>query len=208
MAVTNCVSCGKERIGIHFEICKNCNISVHSCPPCSVISDESILCSLCQMASKIQFQWASAKRHLEDQAERMLIASRQRFEDAKVGQNVVIRIPDVDRGRADPRNVMAVVMSIENGFYKLGTKSGIIDRLYCRNELELCEQQFFTKDDVPGTASTSLRQAVGAASVSGHMQGFIKCDCKSGCKANICKCKKSGVLCNSRCHNSSSCCNK
>ena len=91
---------------------------------------------------------------------------------AKVGQNVVVHIPDVDRGRADPRNIMIVVMSVSDGFYKLGTKYGAIDQLYCRNELEICDQQFFTVEDVPENSNTSLRQAVGAASVSGHTQGF------------------------------------
>jgi len=52
----------------------------------------------------------------------------------------------------------------------------VIDRLYCRNELEICNQQFFTVEDVPENSNTSLRQAVGAASVSGHTQRFIKCN--------------------------------
>ena len=36
-----------------------------------------------------------------------------------------IRISDVNRGRGDPRSVLAVVMSVEGAFYKLGTENGI-----------------------------------------------------------------------------------
>ena len=35
-----------------------------------------------------------------------------------------------------------------------------------------------------------------------------KCSCNSKCSSNRCKCKKNGVLCNSRCHSSGSCDNK
>lgn len=109
----------------------------------------------------------------------------------------------------DPRNIMCVIMDVNNGFYKLGTKNGVLDRLYCRNELLICDQQFFDIDEVPSATEFSLRQAVGAASVSGKTQGFIRCNCTAGkCKTNSCKCKKAKILCNSRCHNSTSCCNK
>ncbi|CAK9807179.1 hypothetical protein ANTPLA_LOCUS5208 [Anthophora plagiata] len=45
------------------------------------------------------------------------------------------------------------------------------------------------------------------SSVSGG-QGYQRCVCKGQCKSNKCKCKKSGKLCNSKCHNSLICLNK
>lgn len=204
-----CQSCHKSDSDKPFGRCTTCTSVVHIGAPCSIVIGGVTRCSLCQTANRIQNQRAGAKRRLEEQAERMLQASRQRFEEAEVGQNVVVPIPDVDRGRGDPRNVMAVVMSINDGFYRLGTKHGVLNRLYVRNEMELCAQQFFTVDEVPETSQISLREAVGAASVSGRSQGFLKCNCtKSKCQTNGCKCKREGVLCNSRCHNSDTCCNK
>jgi hypothetical protein len=44
-----------------------------------------------------------------------------------VGGNVIIRIADVDRAKADLRNILGVVLDKnEDGLYKIGTK------LYCR----------------------------------------------------------------------------
>ncbi|KAI1725205.1 hypothetical protein Ddc_06495 [Ditylenchus destructor] len=37
---------------------------------------------------------------------------------------------------------------------------------------------------------------------------FLHCACFKGCETGKCKCKSLGRLCNSRCHNSSSCKNK
>lgn len=42
------------------------------------------------------------------------------------GDSMIVSLPDVDRGRADPRNIIfAVKSSIEDGqFYKIGNKYG------------------------------------------------------------------------------------
>lgn len=143
---------------------------------------------------------------MEEQAERMLAASRQRFEEAKVGQSVVVPIADVDRGRLNSRNLMAVVIEINDGLYKLATKDGVLDRLYVRSELELCEQPFLNIDEIPSTSKVTSRAAAGLASISGNRQGFVKCNCKTKCTNNQCNCKKKKVLCNSKCHSSLSCC--
>lgn len=213
MATTSCVSC--QEFSATDDKCSQCGRSVHPIEPCSILQNGENeinirLCALCQCALNVERERKGAKRKLEEQADRMTAASRNRLQPVAVGQNVLIRIPDVDRGRADPLNIMAVVVSESNGFYRLGTKDGLLQRSYCRSEMEPCTQSFFKVQDVPIAKEISLRGAVGAASVSGHGQGMIKCGCmsKERCTSNSCKCRKAGILCNSRCHNSSSCCNK
>jgi hypothetical protein len=39
----------------------------------------------------------------------------------------------------------------------------------------------------------------------GHGQGFVKCSCKTGCARKTCKCVRSNVLCDPRCHKSNLC---
>jgi hypothetical protein len=43
-----------------------------------------------------------------------------------VGGNVIIPIPDMTREKADIRNILGVVLD------KIGTKDGVLDKLYCR----------------------------------------------------------------------------
>jgi hypothetical protein len=54
----------------------------------------------------------------------------------------------VDRGKGDPCNLLAVVLSREEHGYKLGTKSGVLRGLYTRNQFELSDNNFLAKDTV------------------------------------------------------------
>ncbi|KAI1728786.1 hypothetical protein DdX_00989 [Ditylenchus destructor] len=123
-----------------------------------------------------------------------------------VGQTVRIPIPPVDRAKTDPRNLLGVVMQEEDGFYRIGTDHGILSQQYSRNQIEPSSSQFVSKENVPDK-EISLRAAVGADSLSGG-QGHKHCNCVQGCKTGKCNCRSLGRLCNSRCHNSTSCKNK
>jgi hypothetical protein len=61
--------------------------------------------------------------------------------------------------------------------------------------------------DVHSNTEISVREAARLQSI-GNGQGCAKCSCKTGCARKTCKCVRSNVLCNSRCHNSNSCQNK
>ena len=117
--------------------------------------------------------------------------------------NVVIRVPDVDRGRLAPRNVLAVDVDVNSsGLYQLGTKEGLLERLYARDEFTTAD--FIDAHDVP-SSSLSLRSA--SMITSGSKQGFVSCNCKRYCIDRRCKCSKN-IKCNSKCHYNSSCKNK
>lgn len=46
--------------------------------------------------------------------------SNQKFNVLVVGTTVRIPIHDVDRARGSPRNLLAVIVEVENDLYKLG----------------------------------------------------------------------------------------
>lgn len=156
---------------------------------------------------KIEEARIGARQSLEKQAEKMIKASNAKFTAVEIGQCVRIKVPDVDRAKADGRNIIAVVISIENeNLYKLGTKYGILSQLYSRNEFGVCKERFITIEEVPETDIT-LRECARKDSNLGG-QGFQHCNCTSECNSNRCKCKKTQVLCNSKCHKSRTCRNK
>ncbi|KAI1703442.1 hypothetical protein Ddc_16550 [Ditylenchus destructor] len=136
----------------------------------------------------------------------MLEGSAKRFAPIPVGQTVRVPIPMVDRAKTDPRVVLGVVMEAEDGFYRVGTRAGILNQKYSRNQIDPSSSTHISLETVPNQ-EISLRTAVGADSLSGS-QGHIHCACLQGCKTAKCKCKSLDRLCNSRCHNSSSCKNK
>jgi cytochrome c-type biogenesis protein CcmH/NrfG len=59
------------------------------------------------------------------QADKMVAASNKRYGTVEVGQTVRIPVEPMDRGKTDPRNVLAVVMNNTDGYYTLGTPSGL-----------------------------------------------------------------------------------
>ena len=63
------------------------------------------------------------------QTEVMLRGTQKRFGQVEVGSTVRIQIDPVDRGKTDPRNVLAVVMENSDGYYKLGTKHGLFIKI-------------------------------------------------------------------------------
>ena len=91
-----------------------------------------------------------AMKRQQDQAELMKERSVKRFKHAEIGESVFIPIPDVDRSKAELRNVKGVVVEIdESGMYKLGSEHGVLNHLYTRNQFLLCEEKFLVIEDVP-----------------------------------------------------------
>lgn len=162
---------------------------------------------ICVRQGKISEAREASSASQKRQADEMLQRSNKKFAPVSVGQNVLVRIPDVDRGRAAPRNVMAVVMEWkeDSNLYKLGTPSGVFEKLYARNEFQVADHRFIDMENVPEKKLT-LRTV--AAKDSQSKQGFVRCGCKNNCATKRCNCLKKEVRCNSKCHSSSSCRNK
>ncbi|XP_050316173.1 uncharacterized protein LOC126750568 [Anthonomus grandis grandis] len=120
----------------------------------------------------------NAAQSLEKQAKKMKATSQKSHLPAKVGDNIVIPTPDVDRAKGDLRNVIGVVLKAsDDGFYKIGTKHGLLQKLYCRNEFDICAQKFLLEEKVIENIELLLRTAAIKNSV-GTGQGFFKCSCQ------------------------------
>ena len=123
---------------------------------------------------------------------------------------VVLSIPQVDRGRGDPRNILGLVIyhDLDRDLYRIAVKAGVVKENYSHNQFDYCPERLHTENDVSQNKSVSLREAVNQQSMC-QGQGFKKCSCASmQCTSNRCACYKAKVLCNSRCHGSLKCKNK
>ena len=137
----------------------------------------------------------------------MIKASESRLPILGVGDNVRVPVPNVDRGCCDPPHLLGVVTDVTvHNNYRIGTRVGNLKGTFARNQVEKCKQVFVSQENVPETV-LSVRSAATANSV-GSGQGFVHCNCKTGCFNNRCKCRKNELQCNSRCHKSLSCDNK
>jgi len=61
----------------------------------------------------------------------MVSLSNSRLPAVDSETNVVVRVPDLDRRRLAPRNVLAVVVDVNSsGLYLLGMEEGLLELLY------------------------------------------------------------------------------
>ncbi|XP_072400942.1 uncharacterized protein [Diabrotica undecimpunctata] len=132
--------------------------------------------------------------------------TEKKFPPIDGGSSVIVPVPSLERGKGDQRNILGVVLDNTDGFYKVGTSSGILPQLFARNQIAPCKAMFMSNTDVPNT-ELALRTIVKKQSRFGG-QGFIKCNCKKKCVDGKCHCRKNGLICNSKCHYSLDCLNK
>ena len=203
-----CVICKKESSGAHK--CSVCDQFVHVI--CGSYSEDSegfgltVTCNLCVRKNQINIEREGAKFGQEQQAQKMVYLSNSRLPAVDIGTNVVVRVPDLDRGCLAPRNVLAVVVDIKScGLYLLGTKEGLLERLYAHNEFTTADNNFIKAHDVP---SSSLSLWTASMIKSGSKEGFVRCHCKRCCIDIKCECLSKKTQCNSKCHSYSSCKNK
>ena len=147
-----CVICEKESSGAHK--CSVCGQFVHAI--CGSYSEDSegfglkVTCNLCVRKNRIKIERNGSKSSQEQQAQKMVSLSNSRLPAVDIGTNVVVRVPDLDRGRLAPRNVLAVVVDANSsGLYLLGTEEGLLERLYAFNELTTADNNFIEAQMCP-----------------------------------------------------------
>ncbi|XP_063417383.1 uncharacterized protein LOC134699916 [Mytilus trossulus] len=164
---------------------------------------------MCHTELVIEKECANASESMVKQANCMLSRSNRVLEKVDIGCNVVIPIPVVDRGKGDPRNIMAIVNGKSENGYRLATKHGILLGSYSRNQFKPTDSLFLSPSAVSIENLIYFRQAVKLSFICDG-QGFLKCGCsgKNRCEQKRCACRKAGQLCNSRYQSNLSCKNK
>ncbi|KAF2883392.1 hypothetical protein ILUMI_22780 [Ignelater luminosus] len=149
-------------------------------------------------------------KSLKKQAAEMLQQTRSKYSKVEIGQNVLVKIADVDRGRLTPRNILAVVLSEREDLYQLGTSTGVLEKLSARNEFQVhnsspSQTTTLASSDIPIDKKFSLRTV--APKESNSAQGFLRCNCRKQ-ENKKCNCVLNQIKCNSKCHSTTFCCNK
>ncbi|GBP68827.1 Ionotropic receptor 25a [Eumeta japonica] len=92
------------------------------------------------------------------EAKKMKATSDKSHPPANIGDNMTtIPIPDVDKGKGDLRNIIGVILQKnDEGFYKVGTKHGILQKLYYRYWNESARQACPDAEESEGITLESL----------------------------------------------------
>lgn len=88
-----------------------------------------------------QRERAPSEQSLQDQSTKTLRISKRR-PPARIGDTVQIQVPENYRGRTGAKNVLAVVIGIEDStFYKLANKDGTFKELYSRDHFVIWKEK-------------------------------------------------------------------
>ncbi|KAL4089315.1 hypothetical protein QTP88_024369 [Uroleucon formosanum] len=185
-----CSVCEKSGSELQCTICKrnihsdNCSYSINNS------NDIENICLLCNNEKQIKVNRIESYKRQTIAAKKMAENSEKLFKELKVGDQIVLSVPKVDRGPLDSQNINGLVIDIRNGVYQIGTE---------------VEDSKIQKDKF-----VSIREAVANLSIF-NGQGFVKCQCQSRkrqCQTNRCLCFKKNLKCSSKCHQISTCDNK
>jgi len=64
-------------------------------------------------AQKVKVFREAAREGLEEQAKKMKATSSKKFQKPTLGQNVRIKIPDIDRAKTDPRSIITLSQTLK-----------------------------------------------------------------------------------------------
>jgi len=67
-----------------------------------------------------------AAQNIKSQADRMVTRGKGILPPLKVGDNVLVPIPSVDRGRGDVDNLLSVIIEENDGKFRIATKEWIL----------------------------------------------------------------------------------
>lgn len=157
--VSLCCICERQLTDHH--LCLKCDRRIHtSCG--DVMSEENgHICNLCRRIANIGSERDNAHEGLQKQAEKILSVSHKILPPLDVGTNVVVKIPDVDRGRLAPRNFLTVVIAVPSSdLYQVASKDGVLNRLYARKEITPADFNFLKAENINIGAKLSLRTAM------------------------------------------------
>ncbi|KAK7495304.1 hypothetical protein BaRGS_00013486, partial [Batillaria attramentaria] len=96
----------------------------------------------------------------------MVSRSTAPMKPIEIGDNVLVPLPEFDRGRGDPADLLGVILDNGVDGFRVGTKVGIRSGKFSRNQLELTTYKDIAKEMIP-QSETTIRSAVRMMSV-GH----------------------------------------
>ena len=167
----------------------------------------TVLCLLCAMSKRVKHKRDECKDNVSRQAEKMIDASVKRFKQADIGDNVLVPVPNVNRGRSDFRNIKGIMTAAKgNGCYIIGAKHGTLKQIYSRNQFIPTMDSLARLDEVlpnkvclrEGARKSQLKVARVTRDISAKKQ-YVD---------NDRLCGRNGRLCNSKCHSHLMCTNK
>lgn len=107
-------------------LCAVCKAVLHWNCGFPVANTDTLLCALCHGKARMVRNRKEAHNGQVAAAVSMKEKTSSLLDPINVGDNVLVAVPQVDRGPADPPNIMGIVLAIQNDVYQVGTRAGLL----------------------------------------------------------------------------------
>ncbi|CAF1513491.1 unnamed protein product, partial [Didymodactylos carnosus] len=153
-----------------------CDASCHT--GCIKTVNLKHLCVRCHHKVASESMRSVVDANQEASAAKIIGDSDRHLSLVTLGDDVRVPGPLMDRSRADPPNVLGLIIKEINGMYKNGCRGRTTNRLYARNQFEKGDSKILEIVDI-NLEERSLRNIVENESVLGG-QKLLKC-----CSRNV-----------------------
>lgn len=107
-------------------LCTSCTAVLHWQCGFPITAGDGVLCQICHGRAQTVRNRAEARKGQIAAATAMKEKTAALLDPINVGDSVLVPVPRVDRGPADPPNLMGVVIEIKNDVYLVGTRGGVL----------------------------------------------------------------------------------
>lgn len=126
-----CNICGMLAVPHEARLCLECKAVLHwQCGYPVRGGADDLRCSLCNNNAEMARHRMEARAGQVAAAEAMKKRSNEILDEFKVGDSVLVPVPEVDRGPIDFANIMGVVLKEQNGVYQIGTRAGVLQVIF------------------------------------------------------------------------------
>ncbi|OUC41762.1 hypothetical protein D917_10702 [Trichinella nativa] len=92
---------------------------------------------------------------------------------------LLLELEAVERGRADPRNLLVVIITVSNDLYAVACRERTLSAKFTAADLDIIAEKLLNIENIP-QEKISVKSATAKSTRS---QGYVKCQCVILCKS-------------------------
>ena len=136
----------------------NCDNDVQLVEPVKDTATSEIATDITETPIQHARKRALSGQHI--QAEKLMRTTKRKLSELSVGNNVIIPIPQYDRGPTYPRNILGVIEEVSEYGYRVGTSVGTLSGYLCRNQIEAVNDTSLSISMIPSLQISKCKKKI------------------------------------------------
>lgn len=126
--VHNNANLGKRKEPDLEEQCLGCPNSFQ--PTSTTTADEDVFCPLSRQEKHVADERSDVRKRIKVATNKMVETTQKALPELQEEDNVLLPIPKMDRGPADPPNLLCQIVDSRNGVFQVACEKGVVKGWY------------------------------------------------------------------------------